>query len=150
MKVAVSSSGPGLNSQASPIFGRCPYFVIVEIVGKEIKGHVDIQNQAMMQAGGAGIMAAQTVGNQGVKAVISGAVGPRAFAVLQQLGIEMHAGIAGTVRQNVEQFMAGKLQPISAPGPMGFGMGGGMGPGRGMGRGMGGGFGAGRGRRWQQ
>jgi predicted Fe-Mo cluster-binding NifX family protein len=150
MKVAVSSAGPGLNSEASPIFGRCPYFIIVEIAGNEIKGHVDIQNQAMMQAGGAGIMAAQTVGNQGVKSVISGAVGPRAFAVLQQLGIEMYAGTAGTVKQNVEQFVAGKLKKLSVPGPMGFGMGGGMGRGRGMGRGLGGGFGAGRGRRWQQ
>ena len=146
MKLAVSSSGPGLNSQTSPIFGRCPYFVIVEIAGKEIKGHVDVRNQAMMQAGGAGIMAAQTVGNQGVKSVISGAVGPRAFSVLQQLGIETYAGTAGTVKENVEQFIAGKLKSISAPGPMG----GGMGLGRGMGRGLGGGSGAGRGRRWQQ
>jgi predicted Fe-Mo cluster-binding NifX family protein len=150
MKVAVSSAGPGLESQSSPVFGRCPYFVIVETEGGKIKGHIDIQNQAMMQPGGAGIMAAQTIGNQKVNAVVSGAVGPKAFTALQQLGIEAYAGTPGTVRQIVEQFLEGKLQKITAPGPMGFGMGGGMGFGRGMGRGLGGGSGGGRGRRWRQ
>ena len=150
MKVAVSSTGPGIESQASPVFGRCPYFVIVETEGGKIKSHTDIQNQAMMQPGGAGIMAAQTIGNQKVKAAISGAVGPNAFMVLQQLGIEAYAGTPGTVRQNVEQLLEGKLQKITAPGPMGFGMGSGMGFGKGMGRGLGGGSGSGRGRRWQR
>jgi len=151
MKIAVSSTGEGLESQASPIFGRCPWFVIVETDGKKITGSKSVSNGAAMQAGGAGIAAAQTVGNEGATAVISGAVGPRAFGVFQQLGIEAYASSQGTVRENAMQFIEGKLQKISAPGMMGAGMGGGMGgagSGRGMGRGRGGGFGAGR--RWQQ
>jgi predicted Fe-Mo cluster-binding NifX family protein len=138
MKVAVSSTGQGLESQTSPVFGRCPWFVIVEVENGNIKGHKDVQNSAAMQAGGAGIMAAQTVGNEGAKVVISGAVGPRAFGVFQQVGIEAYASTPGTVKDNVMQFVQGKLAKISTPGAMGMGMGGGFGAGMG------------RGRRWQQ
>ena len=149
MKVAVSSMGKGLASQVSPVFGRCPWFVIVETDGKKITGHKDVKNASAMQAGSAGIMAAQQAGNDGAEAVISGAVGPRAFAVFSQLGITAYQSIAGTVEGNVKALLEGKLQPISAPGAMGLGMGRGLGLGMGMGRrgGRGGGFG--RGRRFQ-
>ena len=146
MKIAVSSTDKGLKSQSSPIFGRCPWFVIVETDGKKITGYKDVQNNAATQAGGAGTMAAQTVGNEGATIVISGAVGPRAFAVFQQIGIETYTGIPGTVEENVMQFIKGKLAKISSPGMMGAGMGGGFGMGRGMGKG--GGMGSGRGRRF--
>lgn len=145
MKIAVSSTGKGLESQSSPVFGRCPWFVVVEIEGKKITGHGDVQNSAAMQAGGAGIASAQIVGNEGATVVISGAVGPRAFDVFQQVGIEAYSGIGGTVKENVMLFIQGKLAKINTPGMMGIGMGRGFGSGAGRGMGRGKGFGAGRG-----
>ncbi|MBU3941604.1 MAG: NifB/NifX family molybdenum-iron cluster-binding protein, partial [Nanoarchaeota archaeon] len=90
MRIAISSTGPGLDSQLSPLFGRCAFFVIVDIENSEIKNDKTIENKAVMQAGGAGIMAAQTIGNENVNAVISNAIGPRAFDVLQQLNIDVY------------------------------------------------------------
>jgi len=142
MKIAVSSmEDRGIDSQASPIFGRCPYFVIVEIEGKEIKNVKTIKNSAAMQMGGAGITAAQLVANEGAEVVITGAAGPRAFQVFQQVGVKVLQGIQGTVKQNIDAYLDGKLHEITTPGPMGsgrFGKGFGQGPGRGgMGRGRG-------------
>ena len=147
MKIAVASTGEGLDSQISMIFGRCPQFVIVEIEGKEIKDSKTIQNTAVGQMGGAGITAAQIVGNEKVEVVITGAMGPRAFDVMNQLGIKVFSAVPGTVRDNVQQFIDGKLKELTTPGPMYRG----MGPGRGFGRGFapGRGFGQGRGRRRQ-
>ena len=148
MKIAVASNGEGLEAQASMLFGRCPNFVIVEIENNEIKDAKTISNQAMTQPGGAGIAAAQQVGNQGATAVISGAFGPRAFGVLAQLGITAYQATQASVKQNIEMFIQGKLQSISQPtGPMGRGMGGGFGRGGGRGMGRGGGRGMGGGRR---
>lgn len=145
MKIAVASNGEGLEAQTSMLFGRCSNFVIVDVENNEIKNAITIQNPAMTQPGGAGIAAAQQIGNQGATAVISGAYGPRAFGILAQLGITPYQATQASVRQNVEMLIQGKLQAISQPtGPMGRGMGGGFG--MGGGRGMGGGLGRGGGR----
>lgn len=135
MKVAVSSTGKGLDSQMDVRFGRCPNFVIVETENKEIKGSTDLENTAVSQPGGAGITAAELVGNQKVDAVIAGSIGPRAFSVLDQLGIAIYAGKAGTVRDNAEALLQEKLEKLSSPsGPMGFGS---QGAGKGAVRGYG-------------
>lgn len=120
MKIAVSSTGKGLDSPISPVFGRCAYFVVVETEGKEIKGSKDVPNTAAGQTGGAGITAAQLVGNEGVDAVITSNMGPRAFGVMEQLGIKVFHASEGTVREVVQQHLEGKLKQISsATGPMG-------------------------------
>jgi len=142
MKIAVSATGKGLDSQMDARFGRCPSFVIAETEGMKVKGSTDLENTAVNQPGGAGITAAELVGNQKVDAVISGSLGPRAFSVLDQLGIDMYAGKPGTIRENIEALLNGKLEKLSAPsGPMGF-----RGPGKGMGAGAGRGPGRGQGR----
>jgi len=136
MKIAVSSTGAGLHSPVSPIFGRCPYFVVVEVEGKEIKGSKDVPNTAAGQPGGAGMTAAQIVGNEKAEVVITSNMGPRAFDVMQQLGIKVFLATAGTVKEVVQQYLDGKLQEMTAAtGPMGRGFGPGMGRGMGFGRG---------------
>ncbi|MBW3002788.1 NifB/NifX family molybdenum-iron cluster-binding protein [Candidatus Woesearchaeota archaeon] len=146
MKIAISSSGEDLDSQIDPRFGRCPFFMIVEIEDKKIKDSKPIKNEAMMQGGGAGITAAQVVGNAGAEAVIAVNYGPRAFGVLSELDIEMYQGVQGTVKENVQQLIDGKLEKLeAATGPMGMGPKPGMGRGQGQGRGMGPGMGKGRG-----
>ncbi len=136
MRVAITSNGPGLNSQISPVFGRCPYFIFVDVENGKVVKEESAQNPVMMQSGGVGIAAAQFIANKGVKAVISGAVGPKAFAILQQLGIKIFLGVPGSVEENIRLFTENKLRE-AIPGPMGFG------------RGFGGGFGRGRrGWRW--
>jgi predicted Fe-Mo cluster-binding NifX family protein len=112
-----------------------------------------LPNPAMNQGGGAGIQAAQFVVGLGAQAVLSGNLGPNAFDVLQAAGVRNYQVPEGTVRQAVEAFKAGRVQPmgganVAAYAGMGGGaaMGGGRGTGRGMGRGMGGGAGMGGGR----
>ena len=135
MKVAVSSSGKGMESQMDVRFGRCPYYIIAEGEGKDVKEIESIENPAISQSGGAGITAAQFVANKGVKAVISGAFGPKAFQMFQQLGMEIYQGKPGTVGENLKAFADRKLEKLGTPtGPMFMGQGGGMGQGRGAGR----------------
>lgn len=128
MKIAVSSTAKGLESQASPIFGRCPFFVIVETKENEIKNSKTIENKANSQFSGAGITAAELVGNEDVKIVISGAAGPRAFQVFNKIGIKVFKSVTGTVKENIKKYLAGELDEIETPGPRGKG---GRGPGRG-------------------
>jgi predicted Fe-Mo cluster-binding NifX family protein len=146
MKIVVSAQGENLDSPASPVFGRCPTYVFVEPETMEFEA---VSNPAMNQAGGAGIQAAQFVVSQGAHAVLTGNLGPNAFDVLQAAGVPGYLAETGTVRQAVEAYKQGQLQPMGGSNvPAHAGMGGGMGMGRGMGRrmGMGGGMGRGMGR----
>lgn len=158
MKLAVSSTGTGLDAQMDPRFGRCAYFVIVETESLQAES---LTNESQGLGGGAGIQAAQSVASRGVQAVITGNCGPNAVDTLAAAGVALYTGQSGTVRQAVEMFKKGQMTPASganapahagmgaATAPAGIppfpggGRGRGMGGGRGMG--MGGGRGCGRG-----
>jgi len=129
MKIAISATGEGLESQVDVRFGRCPYFVIVDIEKKEIKSYKTIKNTAVTLGGGAGVTAAEIIGNEKVDAVITVNIGPRAFGVLQELGIAVYQG-HGKIKDVVQQFVEGKLAKLISPtGPM-FMAGKGLGRGR--------------------
>jgi predicted Fe-Mo cluster-binding NifX family protein len=150
MKIAISSTGPDLDSPVDQRFGRCPCFIVVDPASEEFEV---LDNQAAMMSGGAGIQAAQMVANSGVAAVLTGNLGPNAADTLAAAGVKTYLGISGTVREVLQQYKAGQLQEASGPtvqshfgtGGMGGGAGRGMGGGRGMGRGRGGGRGMGTG-----
>ena len=135
MKVAVSASAPSLDSQVDPRFGRCAYFIIVDTDTMQYEA---IQNPAQYAGGGAGIQAAQIVASKGVKAVLTGNVGPNAFQALSAAGIQIVCGVYGTVREAIMKFKRGEIGGATSPTiPMHYGMGGGYGRGRGRGMGMG-------------
>jgi predicted Fe-Mo cluster-binding NifX family protein len=112
MKIAISSQGETLDALCSPVFGRCPVYLFVESETMEFEA---VTNPAMSQGGGAGIQAAQFVVNQGAKVVLSGNLGPNAFDVLQAAGVPGYLVSEGTVRQAVEAYKAGQLQPMGGP-----------------------------------
>lgn len=110
MRIVVSSQGDGLESLASPVFGRCPIFLFVD---SETMAFEALPNPAMNQGGGAGIQAAQFVVKQGAQVVLTGNLGPNAFDVLQAAGVSGYLVPEGTVRDAVEAFNQGRLDPMA-------------------------------------
>jgi len=106
MKIAVSSTGSNLDAPASPIFGRCPMYLMVD---SETLAYEAVENPAMSAGGGAGIQAAQFVVAQGAKAVLTGNVGPNAFEVFRAAGVSVFLAGTGTVREAVQAFRDGTL-----------------------------------------
>ena len=114
MKVAVSATGKGLDSQIDMRFGRCAYFVIAEVKDKKVKELKSILNPNVNVGGGAGISAAQIVANENVDAIITGNCGPRAFEVFAQFKIKIYQA-TGTVKNALNKMAEGKLKEVSAP-----------------------------------
>lgn len=109
MKVAIPSEKPEMGSAISQIFGRCPYFMIVEIeAGKIVKSEA-VLNPGINQPGGAGMAAAQELSKQGAKTLIANRVGPKAAISLESIEMEIYTAISGTVQENVDAFMSGNL-----------------------------------------
>ncbi|MBN1293453.1 MAG: NifB/NifX family molybdenum-iron cluster-binding protein [Candidatus Latescibacteria bacterium] len=107
MKIAISSQGKDLSSPADPRFGRTKFFIVVDTDTGAFTAHDNSQNLNAPQ--GAGIQAAKNVNDLGVQAVISGNMGPKAYAVLQSAGIDIYTGATGTVKETLEAFKTGKL-----------------------------------------
>jgi len=126
MKVCVSATSNNLDAPLDPRFGRCLYLIVVDPETMQFEA---IPNMAAGSTGGAGIQAAQTIVSKGVKVVITGNVGPKAFGALSVAGIEIMTGASGTVKEVIEDFKKGQLGKTDAPtvnGPlrMGGGQGG--------------------------
>jgi len=135
MKVAVTATGPNLDADVDPRFGRCPYFLIVETDDMTFEA---LENPNVSVGGGAGIQSAQLVAEKGAKVVLTGNCGPNAYQALSAGGVEVIVGVSGKVRDAVEQYKAGAFAAAQQPSvPSHFGMGMGPGMGRGMGFGMG-------------
>jgi len=115
IKVCITSTGPGLDSLVDPRFGRCQYFLIIDEEGKLIK---TIENTGTRAMRGAGITAAQIVANEKVSVVITGNIGPNAFIVLSQTGIEVYPGALGmSCKKAFEEFNQGQLTEAKAAVP---------------------------------
>jgi predicted Fe-Mo cluster-binding NifX family protein len=145
MKIAISSTGPGPDDQIDLRFGRCRYFVLVD---SETDIFEFLDNEAAALRGGAGLQAAQMLAEAGVKAVISGNIGPNAISVLEVAGIKSYHCGPATVRKALQRYKDGDLNETSGykvganSEGNGFSRGGGMGMGRGLGggRSRGGGY----------
>ena len=89
--IAVPSDGNGgLNDYVSSRFGRCPSFTFVKVEKNKIVEVKVVSNSAVGQMGGAGIHAAQLIGDNGATAAIVGFLGPNAAQSLNALRIEIY------------------------------------------------------------
>jgi len=105
MIVAITATGDRLDSDIDPRFGRCKYFIFVNLETNVVEAVINSPT-----AGGAGIAAGQTLVNYGAKVVITGDIGPNAYQVLSAAGIEVITGVSGKVKDALEAFKAGKLK----------------------------------------
>jgi len=112
MKICISSEGKTMDSKVDPRFGRCRNFIFFDTE----TGHFEIQENTHSQfQGGSGIQSAQLVVSKGVKAVLTGNIGPNAHQVFSTAGISIFSGVSGTVKEAIDNFKNGKYQPDDAP-----------------------------------
>lgn len=133
MKVAISATGPSIDAEVDPRFGRCQYIIVTDPDTMELEA---TENANIMAGGGAGISTAQTVASMEAQVVLTGNCGPNAYQTLSAAGIQVITGVSGNIKQAIEDYKAGKFQATSGPSTgahSGMGGGGGCGMGRGMG-----------------
>lgn len=107
MKVAVTATGQGLDAPMDSRFGRAECFVVYDSEQDRTETVDNAQNLAAVQ--GAGIQAAKTVATLGVEAVITGHVGPKAFAALSAAGVRIYTASGCTVGEAIDRWRAGDL-----------------------------------------
>jgi len=114
MKIAVATDeDKGLEAGLSQHFGRCPYYVVVDIDEGEIKGVKTVQNPFYGSHGQPGEVPT-FIKNLGVQAIIAGGMGPRAIAFFEQFGIQAVTGVSGMVKEVVRAFVDGEIEGAGA------------------------------------
>ena len=112
MKICITSQGDNLDAQIDPRFGRCQYFLIVDTETQEFEA---VENSNISAMGGAGVQSGQLVATKGVKAVLTGNVGPNAFQTLQAAGVDVITGVSGRIKEAIEKYKKGEMKPTQGP-----------------------------------
>jgi predicted Fe-Mo cluster-binding NifX family protein len=109
MRIAIAADdNNGLDGNVSHHFGRCPFFLIVNIEDGEVVSNDSIENPFFTghQPG----MVPKFIQEQGADVMISGGMGHRAITFFEQFGIATATGASGTARDTLERYLAGDLQ----------------------------------------
>ncbi len=108
MRIAISAdNNNGLDSVVSPHFGRCTYFVLVDLEEHGIAAVDAVENPYYGNHRPGQVPA--FINSQRVNVMLTGGMGRRAIMFFEELGIRPLTGAAGTVRQSLERYLAGAL-----------------------------------------
>jgi len=100
----------GLNGQLSQHFGRCPYYLIIDVEGQEIK-KTDSVNNPYYHSHVPGKVP-QFINEQGVDVMIAGGMGPRAIDMFSNLGMEVVTGAIGNVGNVLQAYLRGEISGV--------------------------------------
>ena len=109
MIIAFTTQGQTLDSPLDPRFGRAQGFLVYDTDSGETRYATNEQNMSLAQ--GAGIQAAMNLVKTGAKAIVTGHVGPKAFAALAKGKVDIYLCELPTVAQALEAFQQNRLQP---------------------------------------
>ncbi len=108
MRIAISADDDnGIDSVVSPHFGRCPFFVLIDLEDGRIET-VSVEKNPHYPDHQPGQIPG-FIGGLGANVMMSGGMGRRAIMLFQQLGIEGVTGAYGSARQALERYLGGGL-----------------------------------------
>jgi predicted Fe-Mo cluster-binding NifX family protein len=109
MRIVVSADDQGgLSGVVSPHFGRCPYFALVDLEGREVQ-QVNVVENPFYTSHQPG-QVPNFINSLGANVMLTGGMGGRAIGFFQEFGIEAVTGAGGTVQHALEQYLGGELQ----------------------------------------
>jgi len=110
MKIALATDdNMGLDAVLSHHFGRCPYYIVVDVEDKEIKDIKAVKNPFYESHGQTGEVP-NFIHSLGADVIISGGMGPKAIGFFQQLGIQAVTGASGIVGDVIKSYIHGQIE----------------------------------------
>jgi predicted Fe-Mo cluster-binding NifX family protein len=97
----------GLQSEMSGHFGRCPYFMLVDVEGSAVKNAQAIENPYFN--GHVPGVVPQFINTQKVNVMIAGGMGPKAVQMFEGFGIEVATGVGGVVENVLKAYLDGRV-----------------------------------------
>jgi predicted Fe-Mo cluster-binding NifX family protein len=113
LRVAIPSEGEGgIDGTRAGHFGHCDVFTCFDVEQGEIKNTTIVQNREHVQGGC--MVPVNLLAENNVNALVVGGIGMRPLMGFRQVGIDVYYdGMRTEIRPVVEDFVAGKLPPIT-------------------------------------
>jgi len=111
MKIAISSTGRGLDSNIDVKFERCNFFLILHL-GKNLL--LPIENKTKDRPHEIGGAVGKLIANEKINSVIASDIGPSAFDIFKRHGIKIYQA-RGIVEDVVRLYKKGKLTELTEP-----------------------------------
>jgi predicted Fe-Mo cluster-binding NifX family protein len=108
MKIAISSTGKGLDDNIDVKFERCNFFLILNMAKNSL---LSIENKTKNRPREIGGIIGKLVANEGIDIVITSDIGPSAFDVLKRYGIKIYRA-EGIVENAVQRLKDGRLTEL--------------------------------------
>lgn len=109
MKIIISADGRGLESNIDATFHRCSFFLIVDTAANSLRSLV---NSTKDRPGEIGATVGQIVSNEGIDAVITTDIGPKAFEIFERYGIKVYQA-EGIIEDAIQELKEGRLPEIT-------------------------------------
>ena len=111
MRIAFASDeNLGLESRLSHHFGRCPFYVFVEIENNGIK-RVEVKENPFFNRHVPGAVP-QFIAKEGANIMIAGGMGPRAIDWFRRLDVQPITGASGIIKDVLQDYLAGNLSSV--------------------------------------
>ena len=111
MKIAISATGRGLDSNIDAKFERCRFFLILDI---EKNSLLPFENKTKDRPREIGGTVGPLIAKEGIDTVITSDIGPSAFDIFKQNGIKIYQA-EGIVEEAVRRLKEGKLKELTKP-----------------------------------
>ena len=110
MRIAFSAaSDQGLESPINGHFGRCPFYVFVDLdESNQVSSVRTITNEHAKKHAPGQLPA--YIRDEGVNVMISGGMGGRAVNFFHEFDIDVATGASGTVQESLDNYLSGNLQ----------------------------------------
>lgn len=110
MRITFSAAtDQGLQSPISPHFGRCPFYIFVDLDENNNVVSVQAIANAHAKQHNPGQLPAY-IRDQGADVMISGGMGGRAVNFFHEYDISVATGASGTVQESLDNYLNGKLR----------------------------------------
>jgi predicted Fe-Mo cluster-binding NifX family protein len=109
MKIAISSTGPGLSDLVDPRFSRCRYYIFYDTGTGSYESK---ENTAGIHCVTRGTATGNLVAGEYVDCVLTGHIGPKAMTILKGARVRIFVGISGLVKAAIEACQSGQLEDI--------------------------------------
>ncbi len=112
MKLVISATGPTMNADVDPRFGRASFFLFIDGESGQLIESID--NSKLKNASqGAGIAAAAMVADKGAKYILTGVVGPKAMPIVDKAGMTVISDCKGTAQDAYKLFINRNSDSVS-------------------------------------